>query len=81
MVEILAILYTYKEVSFSQLKSYLKGISSKTLSEKLKMLGRYVLNSRPVKVKYSLTDDGLVIARLGEPIFLYLRLREGLFSR
>src|SRR2546427_626550 len=31
----------------------------------------------PDKPRFSLTHKGIVIARLGEPVFLYLRLAEG----
>lgn len=34
----------------------------------------------PPGVHYSLTDEGLHVARLGEPVFLYLRLMRGLLA-
>lgn len=53
----------------------------RVLSEKLKMLEhqglvqRMVMGSRPPGVRYSLTQSGLILARLGEPVFLYLDIR------
>src|SRR2546430_1470712 len=53
---------------------------SKTLS-RLKELGlvpREVLDTNPPRVQYSFTEKGLRVAKLGEPVFLYLRFAEGL---
>jgi len=53
------------------------------LSEKLKQLEtkglirREVLSTRPPRVKYTLREKGLIVARLGEPVFLFLRNDEG----
>ncbi len=77
--------YTLKPMGFEGLRRSLKGISSRVLSKKLKMLEdrglieREVLNTRPPKVRYALTEKGLTISTLGEPVILYLRFKEGLF--
>ncbi len=64
---ILVILYLggYKVLRFNELKKTLYGISSKTLSEKLKSLefDGYVLREQypevPIRVEYSLTSFGM----------------------
>lgn len=84
-IEILTVLYTLKPIGFEGLRKSLKGISSRVLSKKLKMLEdrglieREVLNTRPPKVRYALTEKGSTISTLGEPVILYLRFKEGLF--
>ena len=61
---ILYCLMEYRTVRFNELKRYLKNISDKTLSTKLKELERDRLVVRteypriPPKVEYSLTDRG-----------------------
>lgn len=53
---------------FNSLKKMIVGISPKVLSQKLKMLERdgfilrTALNTRPIKIEYSLTDLGLEFA-------------------
>ena len=60
------------------------GMSARILSVKLsrlKELGlvhREVLDTKPPRVQYSFTEKGLRVAKLGEPVFLYLRFAEGL---
>ncbi len=84
-IEILTVLYTLRPIGFEGLRKSLKGISSRVLSKKLKMLEdrglieREVLNTRPPKVRYALTEKGSTISTLGEPVMLYLRFKEGLF--
>jgi DNA-binding HxlR family transcriptional regulator len=84
-IEILTVLYTVNPIGFEGLRKSLKGISSRVLSTKLKMLEdrglieRGVLNTRPPKVQYALTEKGSTISTLGEPVLLYLRFKEGLF--
>ncbi|MGC2035768.1 MAG: helix-turn-helix domain-containing protein [Thermoplasmata archaeon] len=80
-IEILTVLYTAKTVGFEDLRRSLRGISARVLSQKLRVLEdrglvhRNVLPTRPTRVQYSLTPDGLTVAKLGEPVFLYLRYR------
>jgi len=84
-IELLTVLYTFNPIGFEGLRKSLKGISSRVLSKKLKMLEdmglieRGVLNTRPPKVRYALTEKGSTISTLGEPVLLYLRFKEGLF--
>ena len=78
-IEILMSTYSMKSVGFGDLKRLLSGISSRVLSKKLKDLEelgfvrREVIGSRPPKVKYTLSKRGEVLARLGEPVVMYLR--------
>jgi len=85
-IEIIVLLFSSKTLGFEDMKRALGDITSRVLSEKLKMLEakglveRQVLNTRPLRVHYALTDMGLNVARLGEPIFLYLILKSGLIE-
>jgi DNA-binding HxlR family transcriptional regulator len=78
-IEILMSTYSLKSVGFGDLKRLLNGISSRVLSKKLKdleelgLIDREVIESRPPKVKYTLSKRGEVLARLGEPVIIYLR--------
>lgn len=78
---LLALTYTMR---FSQLKDHLAGISSRTLSlklaelERLGLVHREVFSGRPLRVEYSLTDDGRTAARLSVPLVLFLNLKLGL---
>lgn len=82
-VEILVSLYSRKSMGFGDLKRLLKGISSRVLSQKLKdlqelgLLERQIVDSRPPTVRYTLSKKGETLARLGEPVILYLRHEEG----
>lgn len=42
--------------------------------EDLGLVHRGVLDDRPPRALYSFTQTGLMIVRLGEPVFPYLRL-------
>jgi len=84
-LDILVLLYSLRALGFEAIRKHLKGISPKVLSEKLKRLEdnglvrREVQGTRPVRVLYRLTDIGLMSAKLGEPVILYLRYRKGLY--
>ena len=78
-IEIITSIYSMKSLGFGELKRLLDGISSRVLSKKLKdlealgFIEREVIESRPPKVRYTLSRRGVVLARLGEPVILYLR--------
>lgn len=78
-IEIIMSTYSLSSVGFGDLKRLLDGISSRVLSKKLKdleemgFLERSVIESRPPRVKYTLSEKGEVLAKLGEPVILYLR--------
>lgn len=83
LLEILAVVYLHKSVGFEDLRKTVGGMAVKTLERKLKSLedsGLVQKESgldRPQSARYSLTHKGTIIARLGEPIFQYLRMAEG----
>ncbi len=83
-IEILVAIYTLRNVRFQELRKILRPISSRVLSQKLRLLEnagllhRKILDTRPPRVQYSLTEKGLTVATLGEPVMLYLRMKEGL---
>lgn len=80
-IEILFALYALRELGFQELRDAMGSITPRVLSERLRTLDerglvrRTVLESRPTRVHYSLTDDGLLLARLGEPVFIFLKYR------
>lgn len=77
-LEILYILAFSKKARFSDLKKRLGGISSRTLSNKLKDLEasnyvlRMVADERPLRVDYELTEEGFKIAALTTPLVAYI---------
>ena len=77
-IEIFVILYNGGEAGFEHLRRELGRISPRVLSDKLKMMERQgliqrtLIATRPPGVRYSLTSKGATVARLGEPVFLYL---------
>ncbi len=84
-IEILTILYGMRAAGFGKIKKKLGPISSRVLSQKLKKLEaiglvqRSVIDARPPKVVYALTEKGLTVAKLGEPVFLYIGYIEGMY--
>jgi len=85
-IEILVLLYSLRTMGFEQIRKSLEGITSKILSEKLKtfeelgLVERKVVATRPPRVNYNLTEKGLTVAKLGQPVLLYLRYLEGMYS-
>jgi DNA-binding HxlR family transcriptional regulator len=79
-LDILERLLAGHQLGFSDLKGELNGISSRILSSKLKELERLgfirrqVLPTRPPRVNYDLTDRGLAVTQLGEPLAMYLQM-------
>ena len=82
-IEIIMSTYSMKSLGFGDLKRLLNGISSRVLSKKLKdleelgFIDREVLNTRPPKVRYTLSKRGEILAKLGEPVIMYLRQSMG----
>lgn len=80
-IEIVLVLYALSGVGFEELRRQLRGITPRVLSGKLKQLEarglllRSVLDTRPPRVEYRLSADGLALARMTEPALLYLRHR------
>jgi DNA-binding HxlR family transcriptional regulator len=71
-----------KSLKFNELRDLLPGISSRTLTDKLRMLEasgiltRSVASSAPVRVGYSLTTRGRDIALSCLPLIYQLRRKE-----
>ncbi|MDG6913672.1 MAG: helix-turn-helix transcriptional regulator [Nitrososphaerota archaeon] len=78
-IEILTSTYSLKAARFADLRRLLSGISPRVLSKKLKdleelgFIQREVSGKRPPKVRYTLSKRGEMLAKLGEPVILYLR--------
>lgn len=79
-LEILSVLYSMRSVGFAELHRTIRGVTPHVLSYRLKMMEteglviREVDQSRPVRVRYRLSAKGHMVATLGEPVFLYLRM-------
>ena len=82
-IEILAALYITGGKLFNQLKHLLAGISSRTLSDKLRFLTdeglvlREVDDGPPIRVEYILTDHGKTCGRLLSPLVAHLKVHTG----
>lgn len=77
--EILLVLHSVPSTGFEDLRRALPGISPRILSSKLKsleseqLIRREIVDSRPPRVRYQLTDRGWTVTWLAQPILLYLR--------
>ena len=77
--EVLVALHAVPSVGFEELRRNLAGISPRVLSLKLKeleqngMVHREIIDSRPPRVRYALTERGWTVAWLAQPVLLYLR--------
>ncbi len=82
-IEILATLYITGPRRFNEMKGMLSGISSRTLSDKLRFLAeeglvlRLVNEGPPVKVSYELSEHGLTCGRLLSPLVAHLKVEMG----
>jgi DNA-binding HxlR family transcriptional regulator len=82
-IEILAALYVAGERRFNELRHLLNGISSRTLSDKLRtctqsgLIERIVNDGPPVRVSYRLTEHGFACGRLLGPLVAYMKIRNG----
>ena len=76
---IIDLLFRSGELGFSRLRDLLMGISSRTLSLRLKSLEemgwvhREVVGDRPPRVLYSLTESGTIFAKMAGPMYLFIR--------
>ncbi|EQD52281.1 transcriptional regulator, MarR family [mine drainage metagenome] len=84
-LDILELLSSGRALGFGELRSDLRTISSRVLSSKLHRLEadglvyREVLPTRPPRASYGLTERGMTVARLGEPMLLFLRYGGNLY--
>lgn len=80
--DVLLALHVAPSIGFEDLRRSLPGISPRVLSLKLKeleqnkMVSREILDTRPPRVQYSLTERGWTVTWLAQPIFLFLRITE-----
>lgn len=80
-IEILATLYIAGDRRFNELRHLLVGISSRTLSDKLRkstengLIEREVNEGPPVRVTYRLTEHGKRAGRLLGSLVAYMKLR------
>mgnify|MGYP006095148771 FL=1 len=83
-IEILAALYIAGDRRFNELRTLLRGISSRTLSDKLTicaehgLVDRVVEDGPPVRVRYRLTTHGRTCGRLLGPLVAYMKLHKNL---
>ncbi|MAK40525.1 MAG: hypothetical protein CL993_02210 [Euryarchaeota archaeon] len=86
-IEILATLYIIGESRFNQLRTLLRGISSRTLSDKLTkctengLVERLVEDGPPIRVKYRLTNHGRNAGKLLSPLVAYMKIKHGRVMR
>jgi DNA-binding HxlR family transcriptional regulator len=77
-MEVLVALHTTPSAGFEELRRSLPGISPRVLSLKLKsleqhrMVRREIIDARPPRVRYTLTDQGWTVAWLSDPVLLFL---------
>ena len=80
-IEILAALYIAGERRFNELRHLLNGISSRTLSDKLRtckevgLIDRIVIEGPPIRVSYKLTEHGARCGKLLSPLVAYMKIR------
>ncbi len=83
-IEILAALYIAGDRRFNELRNLLRGISSRTLSDKLttcqdhRLVERIVEEGPPIRVTYRLTSHGRTCGRLLGPLVAYMKISKEL---
>jgi len=82
-IEILATLYIAGDRRFNEMRKLLKGISSRTLSDKLTkcaesgLVDRIVEDGPPIRVTYKLTEHGRNSGRLLGSLVAYMKIKQG----
>ena len=82
-IEILSTLYIAGDRRFNEMKHLLKGISSRTLSDKLRYLVekdlvvRSVNEGPPIRVTYRLSEHGKTCGRLLSPLVAFMKIHKG----
>tara|TARA_B100000214_G_C23886692_1_gene589819 strand:+ start:215 stop:673 length:459 start_codon:yes stop_codon:yes gene_type:complete len=83
-IEIMAAIYIAGPQRFNQLKKLLQGISSRTLSDKLRMLvdegylERQVIDGPPLRTIYAATEHGMKVGRMFSSLVAYLKIELGM---
>ena len=81
--EILSTLYIAGDRRFNEMKHLLKGISSRTLSDKLRYLVeeelvvRSVSEGPPIRVTYRLSEHGKTCGKLLSPLVAFMKIHKG----
>ncbi len=81
-IEILATLYIAGDRRFNEMRKLLRGISSRTLSDKLTtcvengLVDRIVEDGPPIRVIYRLTEHGREAGRLLSPLVAYMKFHQ-----
>ena len=81
-IEILATLYIAGDRRFNEMRRLLRGISSRTLSDKLTtcvqngLVARIVEDGPPIRVIYRLTEHGREAGRLLSPLVAYMKIHQ-----
>ncbi len=81
-IEILATLYIAGDRRFNEMRRLLRGISSRTLSDKLTtcvqngLVSRIVEDGPPIRVIYRLTEHGREAGRLLSPLVAYMKIHQ-----
>ena len=81
-IEILATLYIAGDRRFNEMRRLLRGISSRTLSDKLTtcvqngLVSRIVEDGPPIRVIYRLTEHGREAGRLRSPLVAYMKIHQ-----
>ena len=84
IIEIMAAIYIAGPQRFNQLKKLLNGISSRTLSDKLRLLvaegyvERQVIPGPPLKTIYASTEHGMKVSRMFGSLVAYLKIELGM---
>ena len=84
--EILAALYIAGDRRFNELRTLLRGISSRTLSDKLTtcqkhgVVQRVVEEGPPIRVTYRLTSHGRTCGKLLGPLVAYMKIQKNLIT-
>ncbi|MHA1585495.1 MAG: winged helix-turn-helix transcriptional regulator [Promethearchaeota archaeon] len=77
MIQIVNAIVVLQNPYFNDLKNYLKEISSKTLSirlkelEKLQIISRHVIDAQPIRVLYTYTEFGMGLFTTLMPFILF----------
>ncbi|HYY47463.1 MAG TPA: helix-turn-helix domain-containing protein [Thermoplasmata archaeon] len=77
-IEIFAVLSNFGPIGFEELRRRLGGISARVLSRKLQTMEaqgfveRTLVDTRPPRATYSLTETGRTVVEMGTPLFLFL---------
>ena len=83
-IEILAALYITGDRRFNEMRTLLRGISSRTLSDKLSacqkngLVDRIVEEGPPIRVTYRLTEHGKSCGRLLGVLIAYMKIEKGI---